>query len=65
MSRTSVQEARLNDHMEAAKSPWDDCEHEWIVARGDWDSNREQVECSKCECLGERYDDGSVHWPAT
>lgn len=52
---------------------WNECEHEWITAPGDWDLGdvpgsgaREEVICTKCGCPGERYVNScKVVWPTT
>lgn len=48
---------------------WNNCEHEWVTAPGDWDSccdHLEQVICKKCKCPGELDTrTNEVFWPAT
>jgi hypothetical protein len=54
--------------MHANLPAWDTCEHEWEVSKRDFDldGKREEVECAKCGCPGERtIETGEVCWPAT
>lgn len=54
-------------------SDWNKCDHVWKVTDRGSDLGdvpgagpREEVECVKCKCPGERQtDSGEVHWPAT
>lgn len=57
--------------MEHKDTTWTDCNHEWMPY-GDSDLGevlgrgfREEVVCVKCQCPGERYDNGEVDWPTT
>lgn len=49
---------------------WYSCQHEWN-SYGDFELGdvgglaREEVICVKCQCPGERYENGHVDWPTT
>jgi hypothetical protein len=49
----------------ASESSWTDCIHDWAEVNFDLGGNRTAVKCKKCQCPGERDNNGEIFWPAT